>query len=147
MAAYHEKDLKEDNEELRYVVMSFGSILRLGIRSLPLFHFLASMARHLLSQALPCLGRESGSANTATYSGSRKVNQRYEYRENSWCGFVELQPSFVPTPEEFLELLQRVPDVATVTWQSTKASQRNVGDHYCEQNIFVTSRREPDHRI
>ena len=81
----------------------------------------------MLSQALPCLGRESGSANTATYTGSRKLNQRYEYSENSWAGFVELQPSFRPTPEQFFRMLETVPEVEKVAWQSTKTSQRNVG--------------------
>ena len=51
--------------------------------------------------------------------------------------FVELHPSFYPTLLEFKEGLEAVPGVVRVEWQTTKASQGNVGDHYSEQSLLA----------
>mgnify|MGYP003314441906 CR=1 FL=1 len=34
-------------------------------------------------------------------------------------------------------MLEAVPGVERVEWQTTKTSQRNVGNHYVEQNLLV----------
>ena len=42
----------------------------------------------------------SGShGDDAPYGGSRRVKQRFEYDHKSRAAFVELHPSFMPTPE------------------------------------------------
>ena len=65
------------------------------------------------------------------YTGSRRRNHRYEYSENSMSAFVELHPSWYPSkeegPQEFKRLLEAVPGVERVEWQTAKASQGNVG--------------------
>ena len=75
------------------------------------------------------------------YAGSRRVKHRYEYSLNSRSAFVELHPSwYLPKeegPQEFKAWLEAVPGVERVEWQNGKASQRTVGDHYCEQNLLV----------
>ena len=96
------------------------------------------------------LGRESGSANSARrgqYVGSRSSKHRYEYSESSYAGFVLSQPALAPEPSEFFEMLKAVPNVEKVAWNTKKTSQGNVGRHYCEQNILVTSSRDPSHAI
>ena len=75
------------------------------------------------------------------YGGSRRSKCRFEYSPNSRSGFVELHPSWYPPkeegPQEFKAWLEAVPGVERVEWQTTKASQRNVGNHYCEQNLLA----------
>ena len=77
------------------------------------------------------------------YTGSRKVKQRFEYDQESKSAFVELHPSFMPTPEEFKAQLEAVAGVTKVDWQTTKPSQGNVGNHYCERNLLVYSSTGP----
>ena len=104
----------------------------------------------MLANQPSSLARESGSANSGRrgqYAGSRSVKQRCEYSESSYAGFVELHPAFVPKPSQFFEMLEAVPDVEKVAWQTTKTSQGNVGNHYCEQNILVTSSIGPRHAM
>ena len=67
------------------------------------------------------------------------MKQRLEYNENSRSAFVELHPSFYPTLLEFKEGLEAVLGVERVVWQTAKAWQRNVGNHYCQQNLLVYS--------
>ena len=96
----------------------------------------------MLAQAVSSIARESGSANSSDhvkYGGSRSLRQRFEYGEKSFAGFAELAPAFVPAASTLFARLQDVPGVAKVAWHSTKTSQGNVGNHYCEQNIMVTS--------
>ena len=77
------------------------------------------------------------------YGGSRRSKYRFEYSPNSRSAFVELHPSWYPPkeegPQEFKAWLEAVPGVERVEWQNGKASQRTVGDHYCEQNLLVYS--------
>ena len=108
------------------------------------------MTERMYTQAFSALGRESGSANSGRpkqYAGSRSAKHRYEYSDNSYAGFVELQPAFAPEPSEFFEMLKAVPNVEKVAWNTKKTSQGNVGKHYCEQNMFVTSSRDNSHAI
>ena len=79
----------------------------------------------------------------APYGGSRRVKQRFEYGPDSKAAFVELHPSFMPTPEEFKAHLEAVPGVTKVDWQTSKRSQGNVGNHYCEHNLLVYSSTGP----
>ena len=89
-------------------------------------------------------GPASGSqGDDAPYGGSRRLKQRFEYGPNSKAAFVELHPSFMPTPEEFKAHLEAVPGVTKVDWQTTKTSQGNVGNHYCPQNLLVYSSTGP----
>ena len=74
-----------------------------------------------------------------SYGGSRRKNQRFQYAPNSNAGFAELHPTYVPTPEEFFQTLQRVPGVREVKWQTSKTSQGNAGNHYMERNVLVYS--------
>ena len=67
------------------------------------------------------------------------MSQRFEYSANSKAGFVELGPQFPWTAEDLYEELERVPGVLKVSWQTTKTSQGNVGDHRSERNILVYS--------
>ena len=67
------------------------------------------------------------------------MKQRLEYNENSRSAFVELHPSFYPTLSEFKEGLEAVLGVERVVWQTAKAWQRNVGNHYCQQNLLFYS--------
>ena len=41
--------------------------------------------------------------------------------------------------KQFKGYLEAVPGVERVVWQTAKASQRNVGHYYCEQNLLVYS--------
>ena len=96
----------------------------------------------MLQKALDDVGSDSprpGSASHIVYGGSRRRSQRFEYSIGSASAFVELSPAHTPTPLEFFHQLQAVPGVEKVEWQTTKASQGNIGDHYCEQNILVYS--------
>ena len=86
----------------------------------------------------------SGSqGDDAPYGGSRRLKQRFEYGPKSKAAFVELHPSFMPTPEEFKAHLEAVPGVTKVDWQTSKPSQGNVGNHYCEHNLLVYSSTGP----
>ena len=73
------------------------------------------------------------------YGGSRRKNMRFEYAPNSTAGFAELHPDYVPTSEQFFQMLQQVPGVSEVKWQTSKTSQGNQGGHYMERNILVYS--------
>ena len=88
----------------------------------------------------PASGSQGGDAS---YGGSRSVKQRFEYSRESKAAFVELHPSFMPTPEEFKAHLEAVPGVTKVDWQTSKRSQGNVGNHYCEHNLLVYSSTGP----
>jgi len=78
------------------------------------------------------------------YGGSRKEKNRWEYSEGAGAGFAELDKDHTPTEEEFFEMLQRVPGVAHVEWQSSKTSQGNPSQgHHMERNILVTSSLGP----
>ena len=83
-------------------------------------------------------------AKKPTYEGSRKLRHRFEYSPESKSAFVELVPSFYPSEEEgpqiFKAMLEEVAGVGRVEWQTSKTSQGNVGDHYCEQNLLVFSK-------
>ena len=75
------------------------------------------------------------------YGGSRQLNQRWEYTPNSGAGFIECTPQFHPTGDEFLKRLRDVPGVTNVEFNSSKTSQNNIGKHYMEHNVFVTSEK------
>ena len=78
------------------------------------------------------------------YDGSRKEAARWEYSEETGAGFAELHPDHTPTDEEFFNMLQQVPDVTHVEWNSSKTSQGNPSkNHHMERNILVTSSRGP----
>ena len=97
--------------------------------------------QHATSSAhWPASGSQGGDA---PYGGSRSVKQRFEYSRESKAAFVELHPSFMPTPEEFKAHLEAVPGVTKVDWQTSKRSQGNVGNHYCEHNLLVYSSTGP----
>ena len=73
------------------------------------------------------------------YAGSRRLQQRYEYSDNSRAAFVECIPSWQPTPEKFKSILEHVRGVEKVVWQISKTAQNNSGSHYSERNMFVYS--------
>ena len=77
------------------------------------------------------------------YVGSRRRRYRFRYGEESRAGFVELLPSFYPrreqAPQEFKELLERVTGVERVELKATRASQGDLGQHYCDANLLVYS--------
>ena len=45
--------------------------------------------------------------------------------------------SFSVRQEEFFDLLRNAPHVETVDWDTSKASQGNVGQHHMDQNVKV----------
>ena len=96
------------------------------------------------SSAAKRLAPSGSLASPEPYAGSRRPNQRYEYSIKSKAAFVELVPSFYPAkeegPQKFKVMLEEVAGVARVEWQTSKTSQGNVGDHYCEQNLLVFSK-------
>ena len=53
------------------------------------------------------------------YKGSRTLRQRFEYKENSTAGFVELAPGHIPSAEEFFQALESAPDVERVERKAT----------------------------
>ena len=69
------------------------------------------------------------------YGGSLRWKWRFEYSVGSKSALVELHPSI----EEFKDVLRKVPGITEVVWQTTKASEGNVGDHWSEKNVFVCS--------
>ncbi len=86
----------------------------------------------------------SGSQNDhVLYGGGRRLKHRFEYGPNSKSALVELHPSFLPTPEEFKAIVEDVPGVTKVDWQTSKTSQHNVGNHYSEKNLLVYSSTGP----
>ena len=83
------------------------------------------------------------SGSQEEYGGSRKVKQRYAYSQKSKAAFVELVPFFRPTAEDFKKLLEGVPGVQEVKWQSSKSSQNNIGGHYLDSNLLVRGSTGP----
>ena len=77
----------------------------------------------------------------ATYPGSRRQKQRYEYNPDSKGGFVEFEPNHVLGPHDFRSLLQKVPGVREVILQTkgNKTEQGNKGGHCQPQNFLVRS--------
>ena len=61
------------------------------------------------------------------YGGGRRLKHRFEYSLQSKAAFVELHPTYMPTAQEFKALLEEVPGVRSVDWQTSKTSQGNVG--------------------
>jgi hypothetical protein len=85
-------------------------------------------------------GSASLSGSHMAYGGSRKWSDRWEYNEGCGAGFAELHPDYRPTGEQFFQMLQRVPGVTLVEWQTSKAAQGNASDgHYLKRNMLVTS--------
>ena len=83
-------------------------------------------------------GPASGSQHDhALYGGSRRLNMRYEYNEDSPAAFVELYPSWIPTIEEIKDVLKKVPGVTMVEWQTIKVCQGIVGSFYSARNVLV----------
>ena len=78
-----------------------------------------------------------GSASAEEYGGSRKLAQRFAYKDGSSAGFVELSPMHVWEGADLYKALSADPAVSFLQYNSTKASQGNRGDHYMEQNILV----------
>ena len=90
------------------------------------------MSKHIFDMAMTGATSSSGPASGshhdhALYGGSCKWNMRYEYNEDSPAAFVELYPSWIPTIEEFKDVLKKVPGVTMVEWQTTKVSQGKCG--------------------
>ena len=78
------------------------------------------------------------------YGGSRQEAVRWEYSKGAGAGFAELHKDHIPTGEDFFQMLQQVPGVTHVEWNTSKTSQGNPSDsHYMERNIFVTSSLGP----
>ena len=69
---------------------------------------MASALHESQGQALPARGTE------APYPGSRRLALRYEYKENSRAGMVELHPERLLTREEFKKNLLAAPGVMKV---------------------------------
>ena len=82
-------------------------------------------------------------AKYMTYGGSGAVPNRWEYAPGSGAGSAELDKGHVPSGEEFFKMLKEVVGVTKVKWNTRKTSQGNIGDHYMERNILVTSSLGP----
>ena len=95
------------------------------------------------------MGQESEGPGSASltghmaYGGSRQLATRWEYSESSGAGFAELHHDHTPTGADFFKMLQQVPGVTHVQWHISKTEPGNVGDHYMERNILVTSSLGP----
>ena len=74
------------------------------------------------------------------YGGGRRLKHRYEYCAKSKSAFVELAPSYRPTPENFKALLETIPGVMNVERQPRGKA---LGHHYCKQNLLVYSSTGP----
>ena len=102
------------------------------------------MKRPVVQSWLDKTSAATTAAKKPSYGGSRKLKYRFEYSEESKCAFVELVPSFYPSkekdPQIFKAMLEEVAGVGRVEWQTSKTSQGNVGDHYCEHNLLVYSK-------
>ena len=86
-------------------------------------------AARLFAGALRDVFSVPGSASIEKeYEGSRQLNQRFEYSENSTAGFVELAPDRIPSHQQFFTALKSAPDVERVEWKETKTSQGNGGN-------------------
>ena len=79
----------------------------------------------------------SASGSQHEYAGSRKVKQRFQYSMKSKSAFAELKVGLRPTKEEFKAMLERVPGVQEVRWQTSKQDQGNPGNHYFDTNLLV----------
>ena len=91
-----------------------------------------------MTRATSSIGPASGNQHDhALYGGSRRWNMRYGYNEDSPAAIVELYPSWIPTIEEFKDVLKKVPGVTMVEWQTTKVSQGNVGSQYSAKNVLA----------
>ena len=86
-------------------------------------------------------GPASGSLDViGPYPGSRRLRQRFKYKDGSRSAFVELVTSWKPSPEQFKANLAEVPGVVRVEWNTSKESQGNPShNRYCPQNILVYS--------
>ena len=102
------------------------------------------MKRRVVQTWLEKTSAATTAAKKPTYGGSRKLRHRFEYSPESKSAFVELVPSFYPAkeegPQKFKVMLEEVAGVERVEWQTSKTSQGNVGDHYCEHNLLVFSK-------
>ena len=66
---------------------------------------------------------------------------RFRYKNpNSLSGFAELHPAHVATSVQLYEWLNDCDLVERVEWQSSKASQGNVGNHASQRNSKVFSK-------
>ena len=96
------------------------------------------------SSAAKRLAPSGSLASREHYAGSRRPNQRYEYSIKSKAAFVELHQDWYPHknagPQLFKELLEKVQGVDRVMWKTSKTSQGNDGNHYCERNLLVYSK-------
>ncbi len=77
----------------------------------------------------PGSASSSWSTGHVGYGGSRKLAQRFEYKEGSGAGFAKLHPDHTPTGDQFLEMLEGVSGVTDIEWQTFKPSQGNHGNH------------------
>ena len=95
------------------------------------------------SNAAKRLAPSGSLASREHYAGSRRPNQRYEYSIKSKAAFLELHQDWYPDknegPQLFKELLEKVQGVDRVMWKTSKTSQGNEGNHYCERNLLVYS--------
>ena len=88
------------------------------------------------------------------YGGSRSERARYNCKDTSWSGFVEMTPDWsIHVPHDvirkFRHALLAVPDVTQVDRHpaGTKSFQGDPGDHYQEHNFVVTTKRTEGHYI
>ena len=82
--------------------------------------------------------------NVADYGGSRSGRARYNYKDTSWAGFIEMTPSWSAGDADdvirkFRHALLAVPGVTQVARHpaGTKSEQGNHGNHYQEHNFVV----------
>ena len=81
--------------------------------------------------------------SSTQYGGSRSLATRFRYKNpNSLSAFVELSPLYVATPDQLYEWLNACQLVERVEWQSSKASQGNVGNHLSQRSIKVFPKRQ-----
>ena len=100
-----------------------------------------TMAKRIFDDAMRKMRVRKGHM---AYDGSRKEAARWEYSEETGAAFAELHPDHTPTDEEFFKMLQQVPGVTHVEWNTSKTSQGNPSkNHHMERNILVTSSRGP----
>ena len=98
-----------------------------------------SSVSHSMGSSMSCfpMRRFFQSHRHDDYGGGCCLQQRYEYSDKSKAAFVEGHPSWQPTPEEFMLILENVRGVEQVDWQTSKTSQNTPGSHYSD--------REPTH--
>ena len=88
------------------------------------------------------------SRNNKHYGGSRRWKQRYRYSEATKAGFVELHPDYKPKELQLLAQLKKAEGVDRALLHSSKTSQNNAGNHWCERNVlffFFTISEETRH--